>query len=202
MNRNKLLLTVTLFFIFSGCISQKIVGDYEYKKGLVYHELIIKNDSTFEYRVSGDLLNSRSKGTWKMKGDELILDSYEKYHPYLINEHYSENVKHVLISIKDTERVVIPGNYVIISSDKEKRYFVDEKGLIAVPKQLCDFTSFTIYAMNGEHWYQRKNAKSNVFDVSYNASMPNQLYFENESFKVEKGKLLGSQGNLTLKRRN
>ena len=185
--------------LLSACKSQQVVGEYKDSQNLIVHHLEILNDSSFVYLVEGDLSNSETKGKWNYKEGKLYLSSFKEYMPYQVEES-SDGIDRVLITLKDMDDFVIPGNYVCLNQSSEKHFVSDEGVITITPYQ--EIKAINIFSLKGAFKYDVINTKSNRFNISYDSGNSSYLYFLNEKFKVSRNKLLNTNDVVILKRQN
>lgn len=77
MKAAKLICVLGLFFIIYGCSRNELSGKYRSYWYETYHELILRDNSTFEYKSEGHLGGDDFSGTFDKIGDTLILNSRE-----------------------------------------------------------------------------------------------------------------------------
>lgn len=197
--KNNIFGIVMIIVLFTACKSHQIVGTYEYNRILVIHRLEIKKDSSFVYTVVGDLSQDETNGLWNYEQDNLCLNSYVTDFPYQVRES-SDSAEMVLITLKDNDGFVVPGNYVCINNDINKHYISDNGEVTIFPYE--EVKIIRVFSNNGPFTYHVSKKESNIFNISYDSGKPTYLYFINEKFDVKHKKLFKIQDKITLKRVN
>jgi hypothetical protein len=194
-----------IFTAFICCLSlfgckTSIIGNYQYVKPFVYHKLEILSDSTFSYRTQGDLSWSITKGKWNMGGDTIKLNSSDAFLPYQVIESFHPEKEMITVSITDQDGVVLEGDFVTINKDKEKKYFVDNDGIILIPNEI-EIQSFDIHSLKGEYRYKTKITQTNFFEVTYDSRVAGFLHFNPKKLiKMKRHKLMDIESNFIFKK--
>lgn len=190
MEKNFFLFLIIFAITTNSCKAQ-LIGNYKYKGDYTTHILKVNSNNTFSYNLNDHLSESITKGYWSIDNDFLKLESNDKYKPYQVSESFDDKIESIKIKITDSDGVIIKGNYVTLNED-QKKYFINDDGIITISNKI-EFESFYIYAIQGKYNYIKKRKKSNQFNVTYDSSEPNKLYFEEYKLKIRNNKLISNE---------
>jgi hypothetical protein len=162
--------------------------------GLVVHSLVLRSDSTFEYRITGDMMNSRSEGKWRRYKSNLILNSFSSYNSgtCFISDHSS------------SKKIGSDSTYVRMTDDKggtlafaelvigDKNWVANGMGEIQFPSAFID-TVFKVKFLNEQYsCFDRYLAKSDKL-IIIKLSDRSSIYFDNEILSIKGSRLSGMQ---------
>ena len=154
----RFLIASTFLFLLCGLFScsstENLAG--KYRSNFVVHGFFVTRinlnaDSTFGYRMSGDLIFDTSSGHYKIKKDYLIL-----YHePFNLDTvDYSKYGKEAVLlsnALSTNNHLNGPHRYVI---GDNKLFVCDSSGKIV--KKQFGYSKRRKYLLFGKHWYFRR----------------------------------------------
>jgi hypothetical protein len=167
---------------------------YTTDRGLVVHSLLLKTDSTFEYRITGDLMNSRSEGMWRMDKSNLILNSFPSYYSgtCLISDHPSSKKigrDSTYVQIKDDKSLPLSSAELMIG---DRNWVANGMGEIQFPSALKD-TVVKVKFLNEQYsCFDRSLAKSDKL-IIIKLRDRSSIYFDNEILIIKGSRLSGTQ---------
>lgn len=117
-------------------------------------------DSSFQFFFSQGALDRFGRGTWKMAGDKLVLNSAPKpVHDYKLIESRKEPGNHLTIRIVDGNEIIVRYVYALINGggNESTEGMMDSHGYLRLPAQTVDSI---------ELLFQFCPEKSSVFTIS------------------------------------
>jgi len=189
------LLVSIIFLSLVSCASPKnnlkIDGKYKPDRVGVFGELYFLKKHRFDYRYSAGLVNTKSKGIWKIVDNHLILTSDPEYKTNLI-EVTEITDKKGKFTIKHQDGTPVPYAHVILNKDTTNVYTIDENGEISFPSSTIPL-SFELYHLGGSYQYKVKKGRS--FSIVLYFDDLSKTYFNQRQFKIKKGKLFDPANN-------
>ena len=173
-----------------------VEGIYRYldKDSIAGIRLELNRDGTFKYLSGGDLQSVHSSGTWKLKGDTVIINSAidAENIPVTIKEKRIDSLKNRLTfaPIKNLDGEIVDA---LLYFNKDTASLCDpvmENGCI---KKVGSVKSVKIEFTNeaSTKWYKLKSKKANLIEVTANVHdfLALYLYFKNEQYLLKDGTL-------------
>lgn len=185
---------ITLALVFS-CKAQKntqekFIGTYKTKTEGVSGEIVLNKDSSFTYQYSAGLINTKSKGTWKLMDKAIVLKSSKEYMTNQIKvKEYMDKGK---IVITDSEKNPIVGAYVVLGNNQSSLE-TNNSGFVEIGKN-ANIESFEIHYLGETYKYKIKNNNANSYDVTIYLADLSKTYFDNQKFKVKNKSLISNEG--------
>lgn len=185
---------ITLALVFS-CKAQKntqekIIGTYKTITEGVSGEIILNKDTSFTYQYSTGLINTKSKGTWKLKDKTIVLKSSKEYLSNQIKvKEYMDKGK---IVITDSEKNPIVGAYVVLGDD-QSGLETNDSGFVDIDKS-ANIESFEIHYLGETYKYKTTNNNTNSYDVTIYLDDLSKIYFDNQKFKIKNKSLISNEG--------
>lgn len=165
-------------------------GTYEYKWKIASSHLILK-DSMFDFSYEVPMVSYNSKGTWKMDGRKLILNSYDFYrNNYLIVAEQSGEKNRIIKLIDSNDQPfedidIIINNTIILKTDSK-----GEINLDLVNEKLINTIGIIYIGIKGDNSiYKTINNQSSSFIIKIIPIDYEKTYFKKEVLKVRKGKI-------------
>jgi len=188
----KTIFSIIFTLIIVSCASIKIskenlIGNYKTKSNGM--KLTLSN-TTFKYTNSSSLYEAKSEGTWKLKGEDIILTSFPEFRNNLIEVEEIKFPKKRQVFIFDEDNRSYEGvvfTYIDRSNNKIFKT-TDENGVIVLPKDL-NIKYFTISYLGENHDYEVKNVMSS-FKVKLYFDDLNRKYFDDEKVITKKNSLV------------
>lgn len=182
----KYIVSISILFILLSCninknINNQIFGKYQTNFKGLFGEIILKNDDTFEYQYHAGLINTKSKGVWKMSNNMLILNSYQDYLNNAIEVEEKDENEEMIIS--DSYGNPIAGANVVLEKNIET-FETDLNGKIDL-SQSKDFKYFKVYFLGDNYKYVIKNKEKRSFHITIYLSDLSKTYFKNQKFKFK-----------------
>ena len=190
---------ITLVLVFS-CKAQKntqekIIGAYKTKTEGVSGEIILNKDSSFTYQYSAGLINTKSKGTWKLMDKAIVLKSSKEYMTNQIKvKEYMDKGK---IVITDSEKNPIMGAYVVLNNH-QNALETDDKGFVNIGKN-GNLESFEVHYLGETYKYIITKDEANSYDVTIYLADLSKTYFDNQKFKIKNKSLISNKGMKFIK---
>lgn len=202
-----------LVLFLYGCKSTKteqLSGFYEQKKvGKPFRQIQLYKDGTFDYHHEYGLSFAKSKGTWKIEEDKIILNTFEDYLTdfFDISETIDETFpldKVTFIYIIDGKRS--NGNLTIGKNDK--LIFTNEHKVIEIKKELLFKEKSVNLNISLSHFFHGFNYEIQNFDnnlvlikIDYEKEFNSRhnIKLENEILKFRNLKLIDDHGNIYKK---
>ncbi len=157
-----------------------IAGEY-YLRGVMETASGFKlnEDSTFDFFFSYGALDRSGKGTWKQKGDKIILTSPkpETQSFKLITNKVVNNDK-VTIKIIEENTFFLPHVYAIVKSgNKQLEALSDKDGFISFPKQAVD-SIVLLFEFSPEKTavFAFSNKEDNYFEFRFDPSVMDVVF--------------------------
>jgi hypothetical protein len=155
--------TQFIFFIFATLISylltscsptRSISGKYRSNfavHGFFVTRINLNNDSTFGFRMSGDLMFDTSNGHYKLDDNYVIL-YHEPFKPDT-SEYEKYGKESVLLSyaLSTNNHLKSPGKYLL---GHNKLFVCDSNGTVI--KKQFGYSKRRQYVLFGKHWYKRR----------------------------------------------
>lgn len=199
MKRGNLLVLI-IVFVLQSCIQSKICPVIGYYRSIgdkqkVVHTLKLLPDSTFIYKMKGDLIDSESMGRWYSNKGNIYLRSFDTFKPekYTVNtttDSLSINSETLYLQISDQYNNPLPYTYIEYGGFKTSTDFTGRVQL----KEL-DADSLVVKCFAGTfiiHSGFQKNLLNNI--TLY--VMENTFYLNDESFQIRQKKLYSSWGKV------
>jgi len=155
--------TKTIFYIFGLCISlflsscsstHDIIGKYRSNfavHGFFVTRINLNTDSTFGYRMSGDMMFDTSNGHYKVDKKYVVL-SHQPFQPDTSEfEKYGKEAVLLSYALSTNKHLNSPENYVI----GHNKLFVCDSTSNVVRKQF-GYSKRRQYLFFGKHWYKRR----------------------------------------------
>ncbi|BCY28079.1 hypothetical protein [Flavobacterium okayamense] len=174
-----LLLTLISCYINKN-INDQIFGKYQTNFDGLFGEIILKKDYTFEYQYHAGLINTKSKGVWKMSNNEVVLNSYKDYLNNAIE--VKEGLDKGEIIISDSYGSPILGAFVVL--DNNEIFETNQNGKISF-YQNRDFKYFEVHYLGETYRYDIKNKETNSYQVTIYLDDLSKTYFKSQKFKFK-----------------
>lgn len=185
---------LTIVFISVSCSSIKphqLQGKYVHKEKhpypRIYSEITFK-DTTFTYTFRADLYYKESQGTWHIKGNNIVLKSYDycKNDYILVNEMHTRKKPYIQVYESGLPypdiQILINNSENYLTTDAEGRVYYDSS------IKINHIQVFSIDLSEEETKYIVKNNKSNVFEIEV-FGKNKYTYFDGEKVRVTKNNL-------------
>jgi hypothetical protein len=149
------ILVIFSLFLLTACSqSRNILGKYRSNfavNGFFVTRLNLNSDSTFGYRMSGDLIFDTSNGHYKLDRHHLTL--YHKPFQPDTSEYKKYGKEAVLLShaLSTNRHLMTPTKYLIRN---DKLFVIDSTGMVI--KKQFGYSKKRQYLFFGKHWYKRK----------------------------------------------
>lgn len=171
-----------------------VAGNYEYSDRISYYSnVLLKTDSTFEFRSEAGLSSSVSSGKWKLKGRKIILNSYHQKHE---NAYTMINVDTIVdeldsfrLKIIDIHGNDLPFSKVrLIDNETNKTAMLDFESNLTICK--TDFDSIYIKSFYCPEIGIAKNEfKANKVTIQFDQGIRYYRYFLDEKWSIRPNRL-------------
>jgi len=142
------------YSLFSCNSTKNITGKYRSNfavHGFFVTRINLKADSTFGYRMSGDLIFDTSSGHYKLTKDYLIL-YHEPFQPDTSEYgRYGKEAVMLSYALSTNNHLNNPGKYIV----GHKKIFVCDSTGSLIKKQF-GYSKHRKYLIFGKHWYKRR----------------------------------------------
>lgn len=191
-SKNLLLLVLILSSLYSCSPLKKenYYGTYECWAKIGFGSLILK-DSMFDFSYEVPMVSYNSKGTWKMDGRKIILNSYDSYrNNYLIVTEQSGEKNRIIKLIDSNDQPfedidIIINNTIILKTDSK-----GEINLDSVTEKFINTIGIIYIGIKGDNSiYKTINNQSSSFIIKIISDDNSKKYFNNEILKVRKGNI-------------
>jgi hypothetical protein len=188
----------SVLFLLSGCFrfSGKIIREerlYSSGPDLVVHSLRLKTDSTFIYRIYGDMMNARSEGKWELRKGKLYLNSYQQYRNGfgLCKRWESQkgSVDSLYLRVSDDKGDALPFATVYYAGSGRT---ADEEGLVTFRKQQTGIIRVSF--VGTEFSFPISDSLSNSVDVILYLKDNSKIYFDRAQWQFRGKKLTSPEG--------
>ena len=180
--------------------SKSIIGEYfsphQDVNKFTSESILLRNDSTFEYRIKDEFINLMAIGNWHVSRGQLVLNSIPKRPKIIVEEAISrQNANKIKFDVTYTNHN--PLNYQL--------YLISNKGIFCYKDLYHDtvinypdlLKGFFIIDTRGFKYptYFLKNRKSNYFRIKLEIDR----IFDNEKWRIANGKLepIGLNGKIS-----
>jgi hypothetical protein len=187
MNTSRAILFLILSVFSISCYQKKITGTYFNKSEPVTHKLELKSDSTFTYKVAGDVGEPMTTtGKWSFNSNVLSLKSYDSLKKISLIGRDSFKLKSPVILIKESLREDFINEYITFDNDSTKYYF--DHNQIIVPLGLINFKKLCFNAFEMNECKTRKDSNENFFEIFYNNNDNRPTWYINDKWIFRRGK--------------
>lgn len=193
----KQILQIIILFTSLTCFSQSqsdnidLVGTWKYYFGYFEYKLTLYQDSTYSYRMVGDLNKRQSEGNWKLVKNKLILNSFkQKASETRIISNYIDSINGVKFFIK-TEK----GEPVCFPHIRIKNNLTEIDTLVENQCEIFEFENFkniqefkiSFIGLKDAIWVGKMNP--NYFEVIMVPERDDYIYQTNEIWKIKGDRL-------------
>jgi len=193
-----------IFLIFLvGCFPKKgYIGTYYSKKNntMMFHTLLLKEDSTFFFSERGHLVDAKSNGFWSVTGSgDIILNSEDSLKPGVIKVKEKIVLPKEFIEINVVDELDLPLPYasIVLNENLSEGYNLNENGRVNFG--YLSIKSIRVHFLGGSYDYKVDDSNSNLFVLKIRLEKESIIYFDNELWKF-KGGILIDQNHLILSR--
>jgi hypothetical protein len=146
--------TLFLYLLTSCSWTKSISGKYRSNfavHGFFVTRINLNNDSTFGYRMSGDLMSDTSNGRYKFDHNYVILYHEPFRHDTSEYEKYGKEAVLLSHALSTNNHLKSPGRYLI---GHNKLFVCDSNGTVI--KKQFGYSKWRQYLLFGKHWYKRR----------------------------------------------
>jgi hypothetical protein len=152
-------LIIYIFGLITFCLiscrsTNNIVGTYRSNfavHGFFGTRINLNTDSTFEYRMRGDMMFDTSNGYYKVKNNYLVL-YHEPFKPDTSEyEKYGKEAVLLSYALSTNKHLDNPGKYLV---GNRKLFVYDTSGQII--KKQFGYSKRRQFLLFGKHWYKRR----------------------------------------------
>jgi len=170
-----------------------VVGKYEFTdKNYIYSSIELKPDSTFHLRFEGGWLSSVSSGEWRVKGKQVILNSYHKKHKkgYDIIDYVDRLSDSIVICVIDIHGNKLPfTNVKLVGGNNSKIEILDFKSNIKFLKSSYDSVYIRPFYCP-EIGISVSELKNENITIQFDQGSI-YYYFSNEKWLIKRNRLYG-----------
>lgn len=191
-NRYLVIFFISVLYSCKSLDKKDVLGVYEYESPISIGKLIL-NDTTFEYSYDIPLASYVSKGTWSLKQDTIVFQSYGTYKSNFL--FVKESIgKKSYIQVLNENGVPLRMIKVVINDNVTKE--TDINGEIYIDNYLEG--KIIKVAINNEYVdidvdksiYYPKSKKSNIFIIKVVPDSPEKRFFDREAIKIKHKKII------------
>jgi len=193
--KNNLRCLICCALLISSCSIKKynienVTGTYRSVKQGSYLELKLGNNHTFEYQNVSSMYNSRSKGKWLIKNNNLYLTSDNDFKTNMIDVSEFKNSKQQIIVVKDEEDIPYENVIVILYTydGLETFHSTNNLGEITIPENLV-VKQIEVQYLGETYFYKTTNEKRSYKILLYLDNL-SKTFFENELVKLNSRKIV------------
>lgn len=195
MLKEILIISLTIFSL--NCFSQvnpqiqEILGTWKLSKPFGESKLILNSDNTYQYLVDQEMLSLKSTGTWKIKKNKLILNSFKQIPTETtISSSYRDTINGTLFIVKDIEGQPIPMPEFKIRDNLRSidTLITNMNGIFYFNniKNVLEF-NLSFLGFKKARWIEEKN--NNFFEIVLAPEMDYYLYQKNEVWIIRGDRL-------------
>lgn len=178
---------------------EKIIGEYKYSDSTfnagMHSYLTLLKSGVYKYESGTHLQVYHSQGTWKLKGDTLILNSFINAQniPITLRAKKVDSIKDEIVFglVKNLDGEIMNASLFFDNDTTKSCDPLMEKG--CTRKVSSSIKSFKVQ-FNGNastKWYKLKRGKANLIEITANVHdvLALYLFFENEKYVLRNGSL-------------